>query len=498
MRVAFAGPGGLGGRTAGGGCGACAAGAPAGLVTRNECPHFGQRILRPAGGTRRSSIWYGALQDSHSTLSIDDAKRNTTGALVCSRTIVLDVDRAAYEAQLDARAAALATLCVHAGDYVDPSTQALDVPLVLSSAFGFTDAAQAAGAFQGTNDAYIYGRWANPTVEVLEAKIAALEGTAAACATASGMAAVSGAVLAFCAQGDHVVAPRSMYAESARLLRERLPRFGIETTFVDATDAGSYERAVRPTTRVLYVETPANPNLAVTDLGAVVALARARGLLTLADNTFATPFAQSPHALGVDLVVHSMTKALGGHGDAIGGCVCGASDPVARVRDLVVKGFGGVLSPFAAFLIARGLRTFALRQRQQCASAATLAARLAGHPAVAIVHHPSLPSHPGHALARRQMHAYGSLLSFELRAPKDSSALDAGRRVLEGVKVLTHAVSLGDVRSLIVHPASTTHSTMPAEARAAANISDGLLRVSVGLESAGDLWLDLQRALDTC
>ena len=402
-----------------------------------------------------------------------------------------------YEAQLDARTAALATICVHAGDEPDAATHALDVPIVMSSAFGFASAAEAADAFQGKNDAYIYGRWGNPTAEALEAKLAALEGTADACATASGMAAVSGAVLATCAQGDHVVAPRSMYAESARLLRERLPRFGIETTFVDATAPGAYEHALRPTTRLLYIETPANPNLAVADVAAIVALARARGITTLADNTFATPFAQNPHALGVDLVVHSMTKALGGHGDAIGGCVCGSREHVERVRDLVVKGFGGVISPLTAFLVSRGLRTFALRQRQQCASAASLAARLAAHPRVAVVHHPSLPSHPGHALARRQMHAYGALLSFELRvgAGAGASAIEAGRRVLEGVRTITHAVSLGDVRSLLVHPASTTHSTMPAEARAAAHITDGLLRLSVGIEGADDLWRDLQQAL---
>jgi methionine-gamma-lyase len=405
-----------------------------------------------------------------------------------------------YEAELAARSAALATRCVHAGDHPDLSSRALEVPLVLSSAFGFASAEEAAAAFQGTNDAYIYGRWGNPTVEALEEKLAALEETPDACATASGMAAVSGAVLAFCAQGDHIVAPRSMYAESARLLRERLPRFGIETTFVDGTETGAYERALRPRTRVLYVETPANPNLAITDVAAVAALAQSRGISTIADNTFATPFSQSPCALGVDVVVHSMTKALGGHGDAIGGCVCGPREHVARIRDLVVKGFGGVLSPFAAFLVARGLRTFALRQRQQCATAATLASRLAAHPAVAVVHHPSLSSHPGHTLARAQMHAYGSLLSFELRggAGAGPSALDAGRRVLQGVQLLTHAVSLGDVRTLIVHPASTTHSTMPAETRAAANIADGLLRISVGVESAEDLWLDLQRALETC
>jgi methionine-gamma-lyase len=405
-------------------------------------------------------------------------------------------DTLSYEVQLDRRTAALATLCVHAGDSPDAATQALEAPIVLSSAFGFAGAQEAADAFQGKNEAYIYGRWGNPTVAVLEGKLAALEGTDDACATASGMAAVSGTLLTLCGQGDHVVAPRSMYAESARLLRERLPRFGIETTFVDATVPGAYEAALRPTTRVLYIETPANPNLAVADIGAVVTLARSRGLSTMADNTFATPFAQTPRDLGVDLVVHSMTKALGGHGDAIGGCVCGDQERVSRVRDLVVKGFGGVISPFTAFLISRGLRTFALRQRQQCASAATLAARLASHPRVALVHHPSLEAHPGHALAARQMHAYGALLSFELRAGAGGEpALDAGRRALEGVRTITHAVSLGDVRSLLVHPASTTHSTMPPADRAAANISDGLLRLSVGIEGVEDLWRDLDTAL---
>jgi methionine-gamma-lyase len=400
-----------------------------------------------------------------------------------------------YGAHLAARAAVLATACVHAGDVRDPSSHALEAPLVLASAFEFDSAAEAAGAFLGDNDAFIYGRWGNPTVHALEAKLAALEGAEAACAAASGMAAVSGTLLAVCDHGSHVVAPLSMYAESARLLRERLPRFGITTTFVDGTDAGAYARAIRPETRVLYVETPANPNLAVTDIAEVVALANRHGLVTVADNTFATPFAQMPLALGVDLVVHSMTKALGGHGDAIGGVVLGREADVDRVRDLVVKGMGGVLSPFGAFLIARGLRTFALRQRQACETAAALAAHLERHPSIERVHHPSLPSHPGHALANRQMHAYGSLLSFEVRATEKTSAILAGRRVLEGVGLIRHAVSLGDVRSLLVHPASTTHSTMPAEARALAHISDGLLRLSVGVESAQDLWEDLSTAL---
>jgi methionine-gamma-lyase len=281
-----------------------------------------------------------------------------------------------------------------------------------------------------------------------------------------------------------------MYAESARLLRERLPRFGVTTTFVDALDVDEYARAIRPETRILYIESPSNPVLGITDVEAVIALARGRGLVTIADNTFATPFAQNPLALGADLVVHSMTKAIAGHGDAIGGAIVGSKAMVDRARDLVVKGFGGVISPFTAWLVARGLRTFALRQRQQCGTAATLAARLAQHPKVERVHHPALPTHPGHARAARFMHAYGSLLSFEIRGD-----LAAGKRVLEGVRLVTHAVSLGDVRSLLTHPASTTHSTMPREDREKGGITDGLLRLSVGIESAEDLWSDLERAL---
>ncbi len=364
--------------------------------------------------------------------------------------------------------------------------------IVLASAFPFESAEDAALAFEGKNDSLIYGRWRNPTVEALEADLAALEGTEAACATASGMAAIAGALLSFCKAGDHIVAPRAMYAESARLLRERFPRWGITTTFVDATDPNAYAAAITNATRVLYLETPANPVLAITDIANVVALAKSRGLVTIADNTFATPFAQTPFALGADIVVHSMTKGLSGHGDVIGGAVCGRNGDIAQIRDVIVKGMGGVLSPFSAFLVARGLRTLALRQRQSCESAYALSKLLSEHPRVARVYHPSLPSHSGHAIARAQMHAYGALVAFELAGP---NALAQGRHVLESVRVATHAVSLGDARTLIVHPASTTHSTMPEDARRAAGISDGLIRLSVGLESMGDLWRDLEGAL---
>lgn len=399
-----------------------------------------------------------------------------------------------YGEQLRSRADALATLCVHAGE--SPGGDgSLDPPIVMSSAFAFDSAEHAARAFRGEEDAWIYGRWGNPTVAALEAKLAALEGAEAACATASGMAAISGAVLAVCESGDHIVAPRSMYAESARLFRERLPRLGITTTFVDGTPE-AYAAAITPRTRILYVETPSNPTLGVIDIAAVAALARGSTapLTVIVDGTFATPFAQTPLACGADLVVHSMTKGISGHGDVIGGVVAGGTELVARVRDTVIKGFGGVLSPLSAWLVARGLRTFHVRQERACSTAAALAAHLAAHPRVAKVHHPSLPLHPGHALAQRQMFAYGALLSFEIAAGA-SDAVERGRRVLESLRVATHAVSLGDVRTLVVHPASTTHSTMPADARRLAGIADGLLRVSCGLEGTADLLADFDRAL---
>jgi methionine-gamma-lyase len=404
-----------------------------------------------------------------------------------------------YPENLRRRADAIATACVHAGE-PHGEDGALDPAIVMSSAFAFTSAEHAARAFRGEEEAWIYGRWGNPTVDALEQKLAALEGAESACATSSGMAAIAGVLLASCEAGDHVVAPRSMYAESARLLRERLPKLGITTTFVAGTRE-AYEEAVTDRTRILYVETPSNPTLGVVDIAAVAQLARARkggarGRPTvLVDGTFATPFAQTPLALGADLVVHSMTKGISGHGDVIGGAVMGPRALVDAARDAIVKGFGGVLAPLSAWLVARGLRTFALRQERACATAAELAAHLAAHPRVAAVHHPSLPSHPGHALAQKQMHAYGALLSFELRAEPGSDALDRGRHVLEALRLATHAVSLGDVRTLVVHPASTTHSTMPPDARRLAAITDGLLRVSCGLESVFDLKSDFDRAL---
>jgi len=383
------------------------------------------------------------------------------------------------------------TQSVHAGHRRNDA-QALEAPLVLSSAFAFDSADQAARAFRGEEEHYIYGRWGNPSVEQLEAQIAELERAEDAVATASGMAAVSGALLAALRSGDHVVAPLAFYGESSRLLRERLPPLGIQTTFVDATRIDAYAEAIRPETKVLYAESPANPTLGITDLALLSELAEKRGCVLIVDNTFATPYCQKPLTLGADLVVHSLTKALGGHGDAIGGVVAGSSALTATVRDVVVKGFGGMLSPFNAFLISRGVRTLALRQAQACRSALAIAEWLEAHDAIARVFYPGLGSHPGHPVAKQQMGAFGSLVSFEL-----AGGLDAGRKLLDAVRLVTHAVSLGDVRSLITHPASTTASTMPPELRVRAGISDGLVRLSVGIEDTDDLIADLEQALET-
>ena len=341
---------------------------------------------------------------------------------------------------------------------------------MLSSAFAFTSAEQAARAFRGEEDAWIYGRWGNPTVDALEAKLAAIEGAEAACATASGMAAIAGVVLASCEAGDHVVAPRSMYAESARLLRERLPKLGITTTFVDGTPE-AYAAAVTDRTRLLYVETPSNPTLGVVDIAAIAELAR-----SLAGRRRA---ARSParrrrrHVRDAVRAVSARARrrprralddrrASRGHGDVIGGAVMGARALVDGARELIVKGFGGVLSPLSR--VARRARPPNVRAPAGASLRDGCCARGAPRDASARRARASSrlsPAHPGHALASRQMHAYGALLSFELRAPPGGDALDRGRKVLEALRVATHAVSLGDVRTLVVHPASTTHSTMP-------------------------------------
>lgn len=380
------------------------------------------------------------------------------------------------------------TLAVHAGDTPDPATGALEPPVVLSSAYAFDDAADAAARFRdGTG--HVYSRWRNPTVEALEAKLAAIEGAEGAVALASGMAAVHAALASCLRAGDHVVASERLYAETVRLLLDLLAGFGVEVTFVDATRPETIAEAMRPRTKVVYLETPANPTLAITDLAA--ARAAAGSATVVVDSTFATPYHQRPLELGADLVVHSATKFLCGHGDAVGGVVLGSADRVEAARKVGVRTAGAAMSPFTAMLLSRGVRTLGLRMRRASASALELAVRLASHPAVAEVSYPGLSTHPGHAVAARQMRAgFGALIAFEVEG-----GLAAGARCYDALEVVTRAVSLGDVRSLITHAASTTHASLTPERRAAAGIGEGLLRLSVGIEDVEDLWEDLDRAL---
>ncbi len=383
-----------------------------------------------------------------------------------------------------------ATRAIHAGEQPDLATGALNLPIYQSSTFVFQSAEEGAAVFSGERPGYVYTRWGNPTVAAFERKLADLEGAEAALACSSGMAAISTALLTALKAGDHVVVSSTVYSATVNLFSHRLTRLGIEVTFVDGTDVAAFRRALRPATRVLYVETPGNPTLALSDLRAVAQLAHEAGALCFADNTFATPYNQLPLKLGVDVVLHSATKYLCGHGDVIAGVLAGPAGFVRRAQTEVQRDYGSVLAPFAAWLLVRGMQTFPLRMERHNRNALTVARFLEQHPAVARVYYPGLPSHPQYALACRQMRGGGGMVCFEV-----AGGLEAGRRLMNRVRLCTLAVSLGDTKTLISHPASMTHSYISAEARQRAGITDGLVRLSVGLEDPEDIIADLDQAL---
>ncbi|MBI2941024.1 MAG: PLP-dependent transferase [Chloroflexi bacterium] len=382
------------------------------------------------------------------------------------------------------------TRAIHAGERPDPATGAIAPPIYQTATFGLDRAETGAARFAGQLPGYIYTRIANPTQTVFEEKMATLEGGEAALATATGMAAINALAFSLLRAGDHLLASDALYGSTYDLFAHRLPGFGIATSFVDATDLSAVERALRPETRLLFVESPGNPTLAVADIQALAALTRPRGTMLAVDNTFATPINQRPLALGADLVVHSATKYIGGHGDALGGVLVGASALVDQVHR-GLNDFGGTISPFNAWLLNRGAQTLPLRVARHNENGLAIAQFLEGHPAISWVHHPGLASHPQHAVARRQMKGFGGMIAFELKG-----GLDAGRGLMNAVRLCTLAVSLGDVRTLISHPASMSHAKVPRERRVAAGISDGLVRLSVGLEDAADLIGDLGNALE--
>jgi len=380
------------------------------------------------------------------------------------------------------------TKAVHGGKMADAHKSVVP-PIYQTATFYYDTAEEGARLGQEIPPGYVYTRWANPTTRALEEKVALLEGAEDALATASGMAAVSSAVLTALRRGDHAVAPGAVYQATYQLFAEILPSYGIEATVIPDTAVTSYERALRPSTKLLFIETPNNPTLGITDIAGVVELARSRGALTIADNTFATPYNQNPIALGADVVVHSATKYLGGHHDLTAGVLAGSAAFITRAKR-ILRIFGGTIDPFGAWLAMRGLITLGLRVERQNASAQRLAEFLAAHQKVERVYYPGLPSHPGHALARRQMRGFSGMLSFEVRG-----GYDRGVHVLEALQVAKRATSLGGTTTLVSHPASLSSVHMPRAVREAAGITDGLIRVSVGIEDPEDLLEDFEQAL---
>ena len=386
----------------------------------------------------------------------------------------------------------LQTDAIHAADDVNPSS-GISSPIYQSATFRFESPEAIAEAMVAEAHPQFYGRYATPNTKQVEATVAKLEQGEAALATASGMAAISLVLLSNLRQGDHVVAQRTLYPTTYRYLTEMLPRSGIGLTLVEQTDPDAFARALRPETRLIYVETPANPTLSLTDLAAVAALAKADGRdsLTVVDNTFATPYNQRPLTLGFDLVVHSATKYLAGHSDVVAGVVVGTQTQISQMWRTHML-LGGVLHPMEAWLLERGLKTFGVRMAKHNANGLAVAEFLAQHPAVAEVYYPGLPQHAQHDLARRQMvGGFSSMVCFDLRGGRE-----AGYKLLKRVQLIGLAVSLGGVHSLVTHPASTISAVQSDADIEASGVRPGLVRLSVGLEDAADLIADVDQALD--
>ncbi|HVC20421.1 MAG TPA: cystathionine gamma-synthase [Vicinamibacterales bacterium] len=377
--------------------------------------------------------------------------------------------------------ARFSTVCIHAGQTPDPATGAIITPIYQTSTY----VQEGLGRHKG----YEYGRTQNPTRAALEANVAAIEHGRAGFAFASGMAAI-GAVASLLKAGDHVVVSDNTYGGTFRLFDKVLSRYGLTFSYVDTSRPALVEQALTPQTRLLFVETPTNPLMKLTDLAAVAAIAHARAVGLVVDNTFASPYVQRPIDFGADLVVHSTTKYLNGHSDSVGGLVVATRDQDIEWLTFVQNAAGAILGPFDSWLVLRGTKTLPIRMAQHNANGQALAEFLEAHPKVGRVHYPGLPSHPQHDLARRQMHGFGGMLAFEL------GSLDAARTLLNRVRLHALAESLGGVETLISHPATMTHASVPADVRARLGITDGLVRISVGIEDIDDLKADLAQALD--
>ena len=388
--------------------------------------------------------------------------------------------------------AGFATKAIHGGRQKNQFGSLCD-PIYQTSAFTFETAEQGGRRFTREEEGYIYTRLGNPTCSAVEEKVRLLEGGEACVSAASGMGAITSAIWACVEQGDHIIASKTLYGCTFAYLKHGITRYGIEVSFVDIRDPRNIESLLRPNTRLVYLETPANPTLYIADLPSIAEIVhRKPDCLLMVDNTFSTPYITRPIEWGADVVVHSATKYLNGHGDVIAGFVVGKKEFIDRVRLVGIKDMTGAsLSPFDAFLIARGLKTLEIRMEKHCENAQKVAEFLEKHPAVETVLFPGLASFPQAGLAKKQMSLPGAILSFEVKG-----GMEAGKKLLNSLRLLTISVSLGDAETLIQHPASMTHSAYSPEERLAGDISDGLIRLSVGLENAADIIADLKQGLD--
>ncbi len=391
---------------------------------------------------------------------------------------------------MDTRHLGINSKLIHAGAVDDPYGSAT-VPIYQTSTFAFTDAQDGADRFAGKADGYIYTRLGNPTIDALERQVAELEKGHGAIATSSGMGAVATLYMAVLSQGAHVVGTASVYGPSRGLIEKHFTRFGVDCTYLDTSKLADVRCAIKPTTRLVYIETPSNPAMVVTDIRAIAEIAHDRGCLVAVDNTFASPYLQRPLELGADIVLHSVTKFINGHADVVGGIVVAGTEALYKSLRPVMIALGCNMDPHQAYLVLRGLKTLGIRVERAQANALKIARWIDAHPKVAWVGYIGLESHPQHELARQQMSGPGSMISFELKG-----GLEAGRVLMDNVRLATLAVSLGGVETLVEHPASMTHAGMSRDARLEAGISDGLVRYSVGIEDAEDLIADLKQAFD--
>ncbi|UCG31445.1 MAG: aminotransferase class I/II-fold pyridoxal phosphate-dependent enzyme [candidate division WOR-3 bacterium] len=378
---------------------------------------------------------------------------------------------------------------VHGGQHPDMHTGALSPPIYQTSTFAFRDADHGARLFKGDEEGYIYTRISNPTIDLLASKIAVLESAEAGLVSASGLAAVFNIIVSLVKSGERVVSDDTIYGGTYTLFKNVLPGLGIEVVFVDASDIDQVNAAIDGRTKLLFIETPANPTLKIIDIARCVEAMRSNGVPLCVDNTFATPYLQRPIEIGADIVVHSATKYFGGHGDIIGGVAVGNKDFIKKMWK-IAKDIGASISPFNAWLILRGLKTLAVRMDRHCTNAQKVAEFLVDHDKIESVYYPGLKSHPGHDIARRQMRGFGGMIGFDVKGGKE-----AGKMVMNSVKLCTLAVSLGDVDTLIEHPGSMTHSGYTDDELMESGIKPGFVRISIGLEHADDIIDDLEQAL---